>query len=262
MTKPSPDRLRVLWEKSRNYLTSFYTELETVRNEFGNDKEFASWCLMDLHIGVDVLVASTGFLRPTDARIAKRELALAREADKEARRIAKQQKKAQAAAERAQAAAEKARQEKETKEERKKKNAKNRYKRSKAELAAFYEHSVPKGNGHLNGCSIDISNDEVLATEIKKAMSKLDKSRAEWVEASIELASLLSWGKARYPATNEFGDWLDRHEINIGYQDRAALLNLGKNLEAMRLKLVRTERSSYRHIWLEVQKEVRLCLSA
>jgi hypothetical protein len=78
---PSPDKHKVLWQKGRNYFTTFFVELRVVREQIGNDREFASWCLNRLHIGMDALTTVSSVLKKTDAAIAKRELAEARQAD-------------------------------------------------------------------------------------------------------------------------------------------------------------------------------------
>jgi hypothetical protein len=78
---PSPDKLKVLWQKGRNYFTTFYVELRAVREQIGDDREFASWCLNRLHVGMEVLTNVSKVLKKTDADIIKRELAEARQAD-------------------------------------------------------------------------------------------------------------------------------------------------------------------------------------
>jgi hypothetical protein len=253
MTRPDPDKLRVLWQKGRNYFTSFFIELENIRREIGNDKEFASWCFMDFHVGLDALVGVSDVLKATDAKIIKRELATALELEKEERKAKREEEKAR----KAQAAAEKAQKQvqkkKEASHERKKERDRKYRKKKKEEVQALWVNSVPQGNGH----DLEYINDEMLITEIKKAMSNLGKSRQEWIEASIELASRLCQAKNKYPGKNEFGDWLRHHEIGLDEHDRIALLNLGKNLAAMRLALSKTKRNSYQLIWRDVKNELQ-----
>jgi hypothetical protein len=95
-----------------------------------------------------------------------------------------------------------------------------------------------------------------LVKQIKAALTRRDQSRVDWIDASVELAGLLCEARARYPADQKFSHWLDEHEIVLSDHDRAALLKLGQNLEAMRVILDRTDSVSYQHIWRDVQKQI------
>jgi hypothetical protein len=93
MTKPSPDKLKVLWQKGRNYFATFFVELGDVRKQIDNDDEFASWCFTDLHIGLERLIKTSNLLKKDDAAKVKQDLAFVREAErrrKAAAKVAKQ----------------------------------------------------------------------------------------------------------------------------------------------------------------------------
>jgi len=68
-------RIRVLLDKGRNYLTSFFVELAEVHKELGDDKEFARWCNTQLGVGISVLVGLRKTLRQADAAKVKEEFA-------------------------------------------------------------------------------------------------------------------------------------------------------------------------------------------
>jgi hypothetical protein len=89
MTKPNPDKLKVLWQKGRNYYASFFVELADARKQIGNDDEFASWCVTELHIGLERLIKTSNLLRKDDAAKVKQDLASAREAERQRKAAAK-----------------------------------------------------------------------------------------------------------------------------------------------------------------------------
>jgi DNA anti-recombination protein RmuC len=97
--KDQAHRLRVLWKSGRDKYSSFYAVLGEVRKEIGNDRAFASWCVTDLRISVDVLANARNLLRKNDADIVKADLAAAKLAEKQQKRQAhaeQQQQKRQA----------------------------------------------------------------------------------------------------------------------------------------------------------------------
>jgi hypothetical protein len=79
------DRMRVMWNKGRNMFSAFFTEIESVRRQIGNDELFATWCFFQLRIDVatqsDVAVA----LRRDDAARVRNDLAAAKQAEKDQR---------------------------------------------------------------------------------------------------------------------------------------------------------------------------------
>jgi hypothetical protein len=75
-------RLQVLWKKNREYFQTFLTELGEVRAQFGNDRDFAKWCVTDLHISIGVITNTVDILKKSDASVAKDELRRAKEAER------------------------------------------------------------------------------------------------------------------------------------------------------------------------------------
>jgi flagellar biosynthesis GTPase FlhF len=88
----SAQRLRVMWNKGRNMYSAFYTELDSVRREVGDD-QFADWCFHKLRISLSILNETARVLKAADASVVKTELAKAREVEKEAKKRAAEQAK-------------------------------------------------------------------------------------------------------------------------------------------------------------------------
>ena len=97
MSKIDAQRVRVLWEKGRNYFNSFYTELSQVRAEIGNDTEFTKWCMMELRVSVGIISDMSAILKKVDAARVRSELASARATEQKQK--AELRKAAQAARE-------------------------------------------------------------------------------------------------------------------------------------------------------------------
>jgi hypothetical protein len=77
-------RLRALWKSGRDKYSSFYTVLGEVRPEIGDDA-LPNWCFDNLRIGIDVITETAKVLRGVDAKIAKADLAAAKEAGRRKR---------------------------------------------------------------------------------------------------------------------------------------------------------------------------------
>jgi len=88
----SAQRLRVMWNKGRNMYSAFYTELDNVRREVG-DEHFADWCFHKLRISLSILNETARVLKSADASVVKAELAKARDAEREAKKRAAEQTK-------------------------------------------------------------------------------------------------------------------------------------------------------------------------
>jgi hypothetical protein len=100
-------------------------------------------------------------------------------------------------------------------------------------------------------------SDDALAGKIKAAIAERDAGRRQWIDGSVKLAELLAQVRARVGEDDSaFGGWLTIHDIKISRNDRAALINLGRNPRAMREVLEQTTRHSYQHIWNEVQAQM------
>lgn len=277
MTTPSAEKATVLWQKGRNYFSSFYTELAQIRSVIGDDVTFARWCVTDLHITLDVLTNVSEVLKRADRDVVKQQLANARAAERrekaqaravaarerEQKRVARAEEAARRAAEQARIEEEKKQQERRTRDNLRKQQSRQRVKEWK--MAAYDAMAKNASDRMANNIYPTDGKDQnvvplpdaELANQIKAASARLITSRAEWIEASIELARLLHQARSRFAANDvAFGEWLDRHHILIHKNDRSALINLGQNLESMRIVLQETDRVSYRLIWRDVEKKL------
>ena len=81
MDAPDANRLRIKWNKGRNYFLSFFSELEEVRKGMGNST-FARWCITELHLSVGIINNAANVLTKIDADVVKRTLAIAREEER------------------------------------------------------------------------------------------------------------------------------------------------------------------------------------
>ena len=99
----------------------------------------------------------------------------------------------------------------------------------------------------------------VLADKIRSAFHRIERSRFEWIEGTLELAVLLAEARARFTSNAQFSHWIVEAELEgINYSDRAALIKMATNLQLTRTVLEETQRSSWRHIWeQEIQPRLR-----
>lgn len=261
-------KILVLWNKGRNYFTTFFSELEQVRNEMANDRTFAKWCEEELSLSIGVMADVSNILKRADAAIVKQQLSTARAAEKankkserDARAQALKEERARKADAKAEKAAEKARKEEEKKaaekKERKQERDREYKKRKKEEAKAAYsensENRLPQVGITENVIRLP---DTILVQKLKAALMRIETCREEWIESSVELATLMVDARSRFTSNQAFGEWLDKHGVTLGKTDRAAMLNLGANPKAMRLALEQTEKVSYRGIWQDVERKL------
>jgi hypothetical protein len=94
-----------------------------------------------------------------------------------------------------------------------------------------------------------------LADDIRSAYARTQYGRAEWIEGTIELASLLADARRQFDANIAFAHWIvDAQLEDINHMDRAALIAMADNLDLARIILQETTRVSWRHIWAEEMK--------
>jgi hypothetical protein len=246
-------RMRVHWKKGMENFQSFFTLLGEARSEVGNDA-LPNWCLEEVGIGFSRVTQIAKVLRADDEARVRQDLAQAREAQRGQQ--AEQRRERARAREEEQARRRRQREEREAERRRQRRNIQSRQSRRRAQQrqVAAYAASVPAVTS--NGHDTDLTASE-LVRRIKTAMTRRDAGRREWIDASVELAGLLIQARARVGENDRaFGDWLARHSIDLTRHDRAALINLGANLEAMRRVLEQTNRNSYQYIWEEVRAQL------
>lgn len=279
MTSPDPNKARVLWTKGQNFFSAFFAELAELRKQIGDDAEFARWCLYDLHVPLVAINRVSEVLTVVDAAIVKANLASVRAAEAAEKRREREQREAYAAAERkrkeqqkAAEVAEKARQQelerqrlkaeataRRKKQEKKRNNKGYRQlenRKYNAALAQFAGTNVVPFEDQKAVKQVVEKTETQLAKLIKAAIVRAEKAMEDWVEAQVELAVLLCEARRRYPADQRFAQWLDENDIRLNTNDRAALLKLGQNPDAMRMILQRSHRRSVQLIWQDTKKQL------
>ena len=83
-----------------------------------------------------------------------------------------------------------------------------------------------------------------LATAIKADIAQRASVEGEWVDTTLSLAEHLTQARAQHPSNQAFGKWLKDNEIEIGKDDRAALIAFGEQPEEARAVLVGTDSRS------------------
>jgi hypothetical protein len=75
------NRMRVSWKKGRQMFESFFTQLDAVRKQIGDDERFAHWTFDQLKIGVGRAREVAAILHKDDAKRVKEELRRAKDAE-------------------------------------------------------------------------------------------------------------------------------------------------------------------------------------
>jgi hypothetical protein len=134
------NRLRTMWNRSRNLYSAFYAELDAARREIGDDK-FADWCFNDLRISLSILNDTARVLRSADAGVVKAGLAQARQEEARVKQAARE--------ERRQLAEERKRQKAERREAAKRAVRNADQKKRRDEKKAMLRLSLPAGSDEL-----------------------------------------------------------------------------------------------------------------
>ena len=80
------NRLKTSWKKGREYYTSFFSVLNNVRKEIG-DEALPNWCFDNLNIGLSVILDYRKLLGPVEARKVADNFAAANKAEKEQKKL-------------------------------------------------------------------------------------------------------------------------------------------------------------------------------
>jgi hypothetical protein len=93
-----------------------------------------------------------------------------------------------------------------------------------------------------------------LGRRIDAAWKRAQEGSSEWIEGSLELAQALGEGRGTFTADQAFGTWLkDNGHDHVNEHDRAALIGMASDLVLARDVLTKTDRRSYKHIWMDVK---------
>ena len=96
-----------------------------------------------------------------------------------------------------------------------------------------------------------------LAERYRAAFDQTDRTRkssevvrAEWIEATLELAEVIVQATSRYPDTNTFSHWLARNDLPMTTPaERSALRGFARDPEAARKILQGSTSYAWRTIW-------------
>jgi len=258
MDKSNAERLKALWKSGRDKFQSFFTVLNEVRAEIGDD-ELATYCRNELAISLSIIMKAKGILREVDEMTVKEDFAEVVRAEKEKAEAEKRKRQLEAIAHREEVARKKAEAEEAERKAAEEKVAKNKIKyeekkrqdRQKKAGADKDKKTAQTKGGRLIK-DIDGLNMKGIENRLRTAQKMCEDGMFQWREGSIVRATLLAEARAKIPSDPQFGAWLVQNEPELSPNDRKALINLGK-LEHQELRDVfnNTERTSYRYIWEE-----------
>jgi hypothetical protein len=91
---------------------------------------------------------------------------------------------------------------------------------------------------------------DYIKRRIIEGHARTEKSGADWVEGSLQVAAALLEGREIAPADVSFSGWLKQNGLDFyNVQDRAALLNFATDIELARKVLSESNSRSYQTIW-------------
>jgi hypothetical protein len=79
-------QLRIMWSKAQNMYSSFFTRLQAVRDEIGDDVAFSKWCIYSLEISVDVCIVASNLLKEADAKREREKLSRVKQVARDTKR--------------------------------------------------------------------------------------------------------------------------------------------------------------------------------
>jgi hypothetical protein len=111
------------------------------------------------------------------------------------------------------------------------------------------EDNIKQLSEAVFGMAADLERD---GRQIDELVERLTINNADWDKLSTELSRQFYTTRKRFPSNIEFGEWLAKTGRDyFNKDDRAALINLGENLEIARRIFAETTSRSYQRIWLE-----------
>lgn len=110
-------------------------------------------------------------------------------------------------------------------------------------------------NTMTNVTTIEAGRLDRLASRIKDDIDKIEQSREDWVETTLDLAAALAEARKHFPSNNKFSAWFEENQFLLGKNERMALIAFGEDIERARAILGKTESRSVQIIY---SKEFRL----
>lgn len=261
------DRLRALWKSGRDKYRSFFTVLNEVRAEIGNDA-LPAYCRDELSIGLTVITSMTSVLGKMDETAVKADLVAANTAKNEQRAaeinnakqvklVATRQRERDAEVHRKTMIDEKLETFKAEVELKKVQTRERERLHRLNDPEQVGTKSTAKRNKRAITTKLPDADLLALAERFRQAETLCDKSvaldeksKAFWIQGSMAKAAILCEARARFAADQEFGKWVADNALNIPRDDRQALINLGRlGVQSLQEILTNTETRSYRSIW-------------
>jgi hypothetical protein len=98
--------------------------------------------------------------------------------------------------------------------------------------------------------NIAIVNDLTLVARHKAAWDRVHRGRKEWIEGTIDLATVIAEEWALTGSNQKYSHWLERNGLaEITRHARSALIGMAKDLTVTREVLEKTDRTSWEYIW-------------
>jgi hypothetical protein len=104
----------------------------------------------------------------------------------------------------------------------------------------------------MTGTVVTMISKKMLADRYRTAFERSQRIESEWIDTVLEMATTLREARDQFKDHNEFSAWIDKNDLRFhNDKDRAALINMGRNLEVSRTVLQKTKRKSLQFIWIE-----------
>jgi hypothetical protein len=96
---------------------------------------------------------------------------------------------------------------------------------------------------------------DALAKRIRTGLSSVHRSRAAWLDTTLQLAADLREARSRFIDNEQFGQWLGDNKLQtLSKDDRAALIGIGQHPALAREIFTESEdRWSWRTCWSEIK---------
>jgi len=107
----------------------------------------------------------------------------------------------------------------------------------------------------MNITTLESGKLDRLALRIKDDIAKIDRTREDWVNTTLDLAAALAEAREHFKSNQAFGLWLEENQFLLSENDRAALIAFGQDVERARIILGQTESRSVQVIY---RREFRL----
>lgn len=231
--------MKASWRKANNYFVTFakaYLEIKKRLDagEFGSEWTSTTWVFAKVGVSEKIAVERMMIFKNSIAAEDREKLQAVQAEQAAAKKAAAEEKKAAKVATDAEKAAAK-------------KAKATAAKKAKKAAAAKKGHATRKAKAAA------ISPDKLtqLGAKLREGQERAKQITYDWIENTLYLAKYMAEARTLFHTDIAFGEWLTKEQITIGKTDRAAYINMGKNLELTNTVLQKTHYRSPRRIWDE-----------